>query len=177
MAPALQGFLPVTGLWWVLPIALASVLPYYWPASESRFFSPFPYFTVISLVSSQEEQLGQVAGGLPARKQPLPLSLVFKKPLPCCLVPGLSIPFPLHAHQQWFSVFEQCCGHLPTPPTFTAGRQGTDPAHPQDPLGFGMSGDKFGVFFGRSREGSNGHHQIGTLWHHSAAGSWLLPVS
>lgn len=77
------------------------------------FFSLFLHLAVTSQVSSQEEQLGQVAGGLPARKQALPPSLVFKKLLPCCLVPGLSIPLPLCGCGWQSHILQQRSGHIP----------------------------------------------------------------
>lgn len=47
------------------------------------------------------------------RKQALPPFPVFKKPLPCCPVLGLSIPFPLSVW--WSNILEQCSSQLLTP--------------------------------------------------------------
>ena len=85
-------------------------------ASESMGFPPpLPYFAVTSQISSQEELPGQVAGRLPARKQALPPSPVFKKPLPRCPVLGLSVPFPFHGGGWGSDILERCSGHLPSP--------------------------------------------------------------
>lgn len=115
-------------------------------ASESCVFSPFPYFAVTSQVSSQEGQLGQVVGGLPARKQPLPPSPVFKKSLPCCSVLGLSIPFPLRGRGHGSDILQRCSGHFSSPTRHRCQETATDPGRtkepcPQDLPGFGGFGE------------------------------------
>lgn len=115
------------------------------PASESCVFSPFPCFAVTSQVSSREEQLGQVVGGLPVRKQPLPPSPLFKKSLPCCPVLGLSIPFPLCGRGHWSDIPQRCSGRFSSHTRRRCQETGTDPARRKEPClqdlpGFGVSG-------------------------------------
>lgn len=96
------------------------------------------------------------------RKQALPPFPVFKKPLPCCPVLGLSIPFPLSIW--WSNILEQCSSHLLTPRDVS-----------KTCRIFVCFVDKFGAGFSRSREMGDSHHQMGALCHNpTASSSWSM---
>lgn len=194
-----RGFSPVPGLRWVPPAPPASVLPHPWrcwvpgPLLNAWVFSPFLYFAVTSQVSSQEEQPAQVAGGLPARKQALPPSPVFKKLLPRFPVLGLSVPFPLRGRGWRSNIPEWLSGQLPGPTRHHC-KETRDRPCPYEratslrPAGvwhiLGMSlGMSLGLVFVGSGEAGAGHCQIGALCRNPTIGSsWstcrqLLPAS